>query len=319
MTDLEARVAEEQARPLPADGLAEVVAAIWPGGAATSVERLRGGLGAAMHRVEATTADGRPDAVVLRLFLAAYDDGPEVAAREHLTLARLAALGAPVPEPRWVDASGAVLGRPALAMEVVPGRPMVGDREPDVVALASALVAVHALTVRTLDHLPGPGTLAEQVTEALPMGRRVHDGFVDTDPLWAAIDRWIEATPPGGPALVHGDFHPGNVLTDGRSVTVVDWTWASVGDPGRDLAYCRYDLALAYGPEVAAAFTEAYVAAGGPATPSAGWDLVAVASSLPSPAGWLRAFLEQGRDDCTAAGFEAAGRTFLADALARLR
>lgn len=117
--------------------------------------------------------------------------------------------------------------------------------------------------------------------------------------------------------LVHGDYHPGNVLSDGERVTVVDWTWACLGDPARDLAYCRYDLTLANGPELAEAFTAAYVDAGGPGRPSPGWDLVAVASSLPTPASWLRGFHELGRVDLDAAMFEARGRAFLQAALAR--
>ncbi|MBW3620797.1 MAG: phosphotransferase [Actinobacteria bacterium] len=225
MSDLLARVASEQARPLPPEGVAAVVGAIWPGGVLTAVERLVGGLGAATHRLDVVTADGTPDAVVLRSFLAAYGDGPAVAEREHTTLTALTAAGAAAPAPRWLDASGAVLGRPALAMTVAPGRPVVSDRSPDVVAL---------------------------------------------------------------------------------------------GDPARDLAYCRYDLALGTGQAAADGFTAAYLAAGGVARPSPYWDLVAVASSLPTPAQWLRAFVEFGRDDCSAERFEAAGRAFLADALGRL-
>lgn len=180
------------------------------------------------------------------------------------------------------------------------------------------MATVHALPVDAFGHLGSPVGLAAQVQRALPTRARVLSGFVETGPLWSAVDAWVAGSAAAGPTLVHGDFHPGNVLADGRCATVVDWTWATVGDPGGDLGYCRYDLALAYGPDVATAFTTAYLDAGGPARPSAGWDLVAVASSLPTPAGWLRAFTEHGRDDCTAAGFESAGRAFLRDALARM-
>jgi Ser/Thr protein kinase RdoA (MazF antagonist) len=38
--------------------------------------------------------------------------------------------------------------------------------------------------------------------------------------------------------FVHMDFHPLNVLTDGRSITgLVDWTNAAAGDPRADLAW----------------------------------------------------------------------------------
>lgn len=319
MSDLQATVAAEQARPLPAAGIAAVVDALWPGATVTSLERLLGGLGAAIHRLEVRTADGAADTVILRLFLAAYGDGPEVAEREYATLTALAAAGAAAPAPRWLDASGAVLGRPALAMSVVPGRPMVSDRSIDVTALARALVEIHRTPLEGFGHLAPPAPLDVQARAWVPPGTADVGTFVDADRLLAEIARWAASARPAAPALVHGDFHPGNVLTDGERTTVVDWTWPVLGDPGRDLGYCRYDLTLGYGRDVAERFTAAYVAEGGVARPSPHWDLVAVTASLPTPAQWLRAFVELGRDDRTADGFEAAGRDFMADAFARLR
>jgi aminoglycoside phosphotransferase (APT) family kinase protein len=314
-----AAAAEEQARPLPTAGVDRVISELWPGGSLVSVERIVGGLGAGMHRLDVVDAGGRADAVVLRTFLAAWGHGPELAEREHATLAALAAAGVPVPAPRWLDVEGDVLGRPALAMEVVPGRPVVSSRPPDGAVLGRALAAVHAVPPAAVPHLPPAPVLADQVLRALPSDERVADGFVEPGRVWRALDAWLGATPEPAPAtLFHGDFHAGNVLSDGDRVTVVDWTWACLGDPGRDLAYCRYDLALANGPEAAEAFTSAYRAAGGPAVPSAGWDLVAVASSLPTPAEWLRGFVELGRDDLSAELFEARGGAYLAGVLDRL-
>lgn len=318
MSDLLAQVAAEQTRALPPDGVAAVVEALWPGGTVTALQRLVGGLGAATHRLDVVTADGVPDAVILRSFLAAYGDGPEVAAREHATLTALAAVGAAAPAPRWLDASGAVLGRPTLAMSVVPGRPMVRDRSPDVTALAEALVEIHRVPLDGFGHL---GTPAPLLVQARPWSAAPEDDagtFVDATALRAEIERWASTSSPAGASLVHGDFHPGNVLSDGVRTSVIDWTWPVIGDPARDLSYCRYDLALGYGEAVVEEFTAAYLDAGGVARLSPHWDLVAVQSSLPTPAQWLRAFVELGRDDCTAAGFEAAGRAFLADALRRL-
>ncbi|HVB09814.1 MAG TPA: phosphotransferase, partial [Bacillota bacterium] len=40
-----------------------------------------------------------------------------------------------------------------------------------------------------------------------------------------------------GPRLLHGDYHPLNVLTDGERITaVLDWTNAAAGDPRTDVA-----------------------------------------------------------------------------------
>lgn len=35
--------------------------------------------------------------------------------------------------------------------------------------------------------------------------------------------------------LVHGDFHPGNVRSDGRALTLIDWGDSSLGHPGLDI------------------------------------------------------------------------------------
>ena len=42
--------------------------------------------------------------------------------------------------------------------------------------------------------------------------------------------------------LVHGDFHPGNVVADGERATVLDWGDASVGQPGWDALTMAYPL-----------------------------------------------------------------------------
>jgi len=41
---------------------------------------------------------------------------------------------------------------------------------------------------------------------------------------------------PDGERLCHFDFHPANVMTDGRTLTVIDWPGACRGDPLADVA-----------------------------------------------------------------------------------
>ena len=51
-------------------------------------------------------------------------------------------------------------------------------------------------------------------------------------------ERLLEASPaPRPPALVHGDFHLGNLLFDGaRVVAILDWEIAELGQPSLDEA-----------------------------------------------------------------------------------
>jgi aminoglycoside phosphotransferase (APT) family kinase protein len=45
------------------------------------------------------------------------------------------------------------------------------------------------------------------------------------------------------PALLHGDFWPGNLLwLDGRRSGVLDWEDAALGAPVSDVACCRAEL-----------------------------------------------------------------------------
>ena len=84
--------------------------------------------------------------------------------------------------------------------------------------------------------------------------RRVHDtltqfslwGFL---PIVAWLDERREAVPCRQPALVHGDFHPNNILLreDGAAV-VIDWAGLQVADARFDLAWT---LVLAYAYESA--------------------------------------------------------------------
>lgn len=66
-------------------------------------------------------------------------------------------------------------------------------------------------------------------------------------------------TLPTGTALCHGDFHGGNVLTDGLRYTIIDWPNACAGHPDSDA--CRTWLIYALNiPEIADMYLESYCA-----------------------------------------------------------
>ena len=53
------------------------------------------------------------------------------------------------------------------------------------------------------------------------------------------------------PALLHGDYWPGNVLwEDGRLAAIIDWEDASVGDPLVDVSNARLEILWVFGPSV---------------------------------------------------------------------
>lgn len=75
--------------------------------------------------------------------------------------------------------------------------------------------------------------------------------------MWErGIEVFHEPAPKFGPAFIHRDFHPGNVLwRRGRVTGVVDWQAASIGPAWADVAHCRANL-FRYGLDVADCFTK---------------------------------------------------------------
>jgi len=52
-----------------------------------------------------------------------------------------------------------------------------------------------------------------------------------------ALQKCLQTHPHGSDALLHLDYHPFNVLTDGKSITgVLDWRNACAGEPRADAA-----------------------------------------------------------------------------------
>lgn len=60
----------------------------------------------------------------------------------------------------------------------------------------------------------------------------------------AGVERLIEELLTASVCLVHGDFSPKNVLANGRSLRVLDWEVAHLGEPVFDLAFLLTHLVL---------------------------------------------------------------------------
>jgi aminoglycoside phosphotransferase (APT) family kinase protein len=102
--------------------------------------------------------------------------------------------------------------------------------------LAALALRLHALAP---DDWPGPADPSALVAKRLGLPRRVAEEVGDRG-LAAALAR-VDALGPeelvGGPAVVcHGDFHPLNVMVDGRRSWVLDWSDAGLGPPESDVA-----------------------------------------------------------------------------------
>lgn len=112
-------------------------------------------------------------------------------------------------------------------------------------------------------------------------------------PEWAAAPCiWEEAVaialgpaPASQQVFIHRDYHPVNVLWKNESVSgVVDWINACQGPAGVDVAHCRTNLALMFGPDAADWFLAEYVQAADHFVYHPYWDIDSMFDScLPQP------------------------------------
>src|SRR5690606_20389909 len=85
------------------------------------------------------------------------------------------------------------------------------------------------------------------------------DPLPDEQRIWQALQEAASVAQWNAPALLHGDFWPGNVLWhEGRLAAVIDWEDAEIGDPLVDLAVSRLDTLLIFGVSAMHDFTAHY-------------------------------------------------------------
>jgi Ser/Thr protein kinase RdoA (MazF antagonist) len=166
--------------------------------------------------------DGR----VLRLARDAHFEAALEA--EYDALVAAAAAGAPVPR---AFERVSVEGRPGLVLERLGARNLlleIGAQPWRVWPIGRELGRMHG----RIHAAVAPESL-EPVHERLR--GRLASPLVPGPARAAALQR-LERLPEGD-RLCHGDFHPGNVLRSaGGGVVAIDWTGASRGDPGADVA-----------------------------------------------------------------------------------
>src|SRR6476469_8072716 len=105
-------------------GWAAFAESVAPGARVTRMHRLVGGGSADAYDV---TLDRAPGRVVVKVFRAGDDTAP--LEWSNLTFARQSAM--PAPEPIAADLDAAWLGRPAIVMSHLPGRPDVYPKDVD--------------------------------------------------------------------------------------------------------------------------------------------------------------------------------------------
>ena len=186
-------------------------------------------------------------------------DAPTVIAESHARAQEFALLkvahgaGVAVPEPLWLCTDTSVLGQDFYLMRRVAGgaaghivTKAAAERGngPDLAAaLAREMAKIHRITpdppdLESLAFLGAPP--ADPAGAAIARLR----GHLDDHPLshpaleWGL--RWAELNKPSESkiSLIHNDFRTGNyMVNEGKLTAVLDWEFASWGDPMADLGW----------------------------------------------------------------------------------
>ena len=155
-------------------------------------------------------------------------------------------------------------GAPLLAsldgLAALPRVPGIARRLRELAVCAAAIHALDPAPIQTAAHFAAP-TTALTVDELIPHLRAGAEAARNRD-LLAALDRLVARRPAEvAPVLCHGDLHPLNLLADGDTVTVLDWTAAVVAPASYDLAWTW--LLLRFPPMIVPAALRSAVDAAG--------------------------------------------------------
>lgn len=189
-------------------------------------------------------------AVVLRCDSASAVSVSHGRAEEYALLRAAFDAGVTVPEPLWLCADRAVMGRPffvmrringtATAHQVVKSNTLGGNRRELAERLGEELARIHSIVPGT------PGLAFLPVYEQAPALYHVQrfreflDGHHSAHPVLEFGLNWLERHAPARAevTLTHGDFRTGNYMVDEQGLTgVLDWEFAGWSDPMQDLGW----------------------------------------------------------------------------------
>jgi aminoglycoside phosphotransferase (APT) family kinase protein len=283
---------EDEGSSAGADDRTHLESAPGPGGLArltehlggrrvSDVVRLAGGLDCATH---AFTLDGE------RLVLKRSKPGATTAGIEFENLRYASRSSVATPEPVALDEAGTWFGTPALVMTALPGSANLFPADLDrwVRQLAAALAAVHDTPAADFPIRRPPAWQRWTPWTDEIDGRMV--GII------AAVASLREVAAGETVVFTHDDYHPGNAVFVGHTLTgVVDWSHTAMEPRQAAVAYCRKDLAIHPGGDAPDRFLAAYEAEiGFPLEHMALWDVLYGSRAMQWGHRWPPSFAELG-------------------------
>lgn len=160
----------------------------------------------------------------------------EVSVHRHLM-----GLGYPVPEVIWHEEDCQILGGPFLFMNEIAGANLLQSllcKPWNIFTATAEMAKVHA-SLHALSSIGFPKP-AERYLGIHPGGTEAIIRHYNLKGLERGF-RWLQDYQPSSittPSILHLDFHPLNLLVprNGGTLTVIDWTYAEIGDPHADVA-----------------------------------------------------------------------------------
>ena len=283
---------------LSAEQVRSIVQAILPGHRLVSSTRASASFTNDSIIIECSTPAGSRVRLAVKLLVDDPSSAPRSAVASYHALVMLRAHGVPAPEPIYLDETGGVLGAPGIVTRFVEGKQWSDRRDPAAWAatLARLLLKIHDISPKPDDRkklLDGDHESMYFLREDEPERKAGHPL---SDVIYDTVRAYRSSVPPVTTSLIHMDYWDGNVLwADGRVTAILDWDFASYGDPALDVAYFRMNMYLRGIREAADPFLECYEAESGAAVKNLGfWELAAAAHPLPNPVVWIPASREMG-------------------------
>jgi len=190
--------------------------------------------------------------------------------KEFNIMGSLRSLGYPVPEVYEVETGDTFLGRPFLVMERVEGQDMLPEflrtwkEDPGGVLdpMMKLVVDLHSLDAsRVFPLIHGKVDTPRYIEGVLGGARRkaMNEGGHWLNPIINWLEEGSTNVSFSEPAVIHKDFHPGNIMIRGDgSPAVIDWGASTLGDPRDDLAWSMLLAGSFIAPSLRGLILESY-------------------------------------------------------------
>jgi len=205
------------------------------------LEAMAGGNEAYLYRFRISGIENYDSRLVLRLFPSYNHE--ETANWQAMIHNLLREEGLPVPKVYLTTSDTSILGGSFLVMDYVEGEAIDPGDDPSVLVLTAKTQAML--------HLKEGKKISEKIiAQGHSAGSHNYEGRInwlvnhaEEYPSISVAVKWlIENRPdePETPSVIHGDFHPMNLLVkDGEVNAILDWSGFMVGDPMYGLGWTK--------------------------------------------------------------------------------